>query len=34
MFTVKLFGSDALSGKTLLVRIVENNNIDDFISAG
>ncbi len=25
------FGSDTLSGKMLLVRIVENNKIDDYL---
>jgi len=28
-FFEKIFGSGALSGKMLLVRIFENNNIDD-----
>ena len=30
----KLFGSGALSGKILLVRIVENNKIDAYFRAG
>ena len=30
----KTFGSGALSGKMLLVRIVENNKIDDYFRSG
>ncbi len=30
----KIFGSDTFSGKTLLVRIVENNKIDVHFRAG
>ncbi len=30
-FLIKTEGSGALSGKTLLVRIVENNKIDDYL---
>ena len=29
-----ILGSSALSGKMLLVRIVENNKIDDYFSTG
>ncbi len=31
---VKILGSGALSGKMLLVRIVENNKIDDYFREG
>ncbi len=31
---LKILGSGALSGKMLLVRIVENNKIDDYFRAG
>ncbi len=31
---MSFFGSSALSGKMLLVRIVENNKIDDYFRAG
>ncbi len=31
---VSVFGSGDLSGKMLLVRIVENNKIDDYFRAG
>ena len=31
---IKLFGSGALSGKILLVRIIENNKIDAYFRAG
>ena len=27
----RIFGSDALSGKMLLVRIIENNKIDAYL---
>ncbi len=32
--TVENIGSGALSGKMLLVRIVENNKIDNYLRAG
>ncbi len=31
---IALLGFDALSGKNLLVRIVENNKIDDYFRGG
>ena len=31
---ITYFGSGALSGKLLLVRIVENNKIDTYFRAG
>ncbi len=31
---IKLFGSGALSGNMLLVRIVENNEFDAYFRAG
>ena len=31
---MRFFGSGALSGKMLLVRIVENNKIDTYFRAG
>ncbi len=30
----KLFGSGALSGKMMLVRIIENNKIDAYFRSG
>ncbi len=30
----RIFGSGALSGKMLLVKIVENNNMDAYFKSG
>ncbi len=34
LIITEIYGSGALSDKILLVRIVENNRIDDFLRAG
>ena len=34
LFQTSLFGSGALYGKILLVRIIENNNIDAYFRSG
>ncbi len=34
MKNIKIFGSSALSGEMLFVRIVENNRMDDYFRTG